>query len=73
MIYPRTCMAVGLACLHAVPAIQGQPRQPPDPMKAITASFNSAHKNLLEMAELSPRGAACRRSSADGILSRHND
>jgi hypothetical protein len=51
MIYPRTCMAVGLAYLVAVPAIQGQPRQPPDPMKAITASFNSVHKNLLEMAE----------------------
>jgi hypothetical protein len=51
MIHPRTCLAIGLACLGVVPAIHGQPRQPPDPMKAITTSFDSVHKNLLEMAE----------------------
>src|SRR5467141_328792 len=51
MIHPRTCLAIGLAVLGIAPAIHSQPRQPPDPMKAITTSFNSVHKNLLEMAE----------------------
>src|SRR6266850_2543719 len=51
MTHPRTCLAIGLAVLGIVPTIHSQPRQPPDPMKAITTSFNSVHKNLLEMAE----------------------
>ena len=51
MIHPRACLAIGLAVLGIAPAIHSQPRQPPDPMKAITTSFNSVHKNLLEMAE----------------------
>jgi DinB family protein len=51
MIDPRMCLAIGLACAVAVPAIHGQPRQPPDAMKAITGTFNSVHNNILEMAE----------------------
>jgi len=51
MIHPRTCLAFALAILLAAPAIRGQQRQPPDPMKAITQTFTSVHKNLLEMAE----------------------
>ena len=51
MIHLRTCLAIGLAVLGVAPAIHSQPRQPPDPMKAITTSFNNVHKNLLEMAE----------------------
>ncbi len=51
MIHPRTCLAIGLALVVGVRAVQGQPRQPPDPMTAITATFTTVHKNLLEMAE----------------------
>ena len=51
MISPRTCLAIGTVILMAAPAIQSQQRQPPDPMKAITGTFSSVHKNLLEMAE----------------------
>ena len=50
MNHPRICLAVGIAMLAAAPAIQGQPKQP-DPMKAISGTFTSVHKNLLEMAE----------------------
>jgi len=51
MTHPRTCLAIGLACLVAVAAVHGQNRQPPDPMKAISGTFTSVHKNILDMAE----------------------
>jgi hypothetical protein len=51
MIVRRIGLAIGLTTLLAVPAIHGQQRQLPDPMKAITGTFNSVHKNLLDMAE----------------------
>jgi hypothetical protein len=50
MINPRVCLAIGAVLLAAAPAIQSQAQQP-DPMKAITSTFNGVHKNLLEMAE----------------------
>jgi len=54
MGHPRIYLAIGFALVLAAiaaPAVRGQAKQPPDPMKAITGSFNSVHKNLLEMAE----------------------
>jgi hypothetical protein len=51
MTFRRVSLAIGLTMLVAVAAIQGQQRQPPDSMKAITGTFNSVHKNLLDMAE----------------------
>jgi hypothetical protein len=51
MISSRTCLAVATAMLMATPAIRSQQRQPPDPMKAITSTFTSVHKNILDMAE----------------------
>ena len=51
MIARRTCLAIALMMLAAVPAIRSQQRQPPDPMKAITGTFTSVHKNILDMAE----------------------
>jgi DinB family protein len=50
MVNSRVCLAIGAVLLAAAPAIQSQPQQP-DPMKAITGTFNGVHKNLLEMAE----------------------
>ena len=51
MTHPRTCLAIGLVCLVAVAAVHGQNRQPPDPMKAISGTFTTVHKNILDMAE----------------------
>jgi hypothetical protein len=51
MFHARTCLAVGVGILMAGSAMHGQQRQPPDPMKAITGTFNTVHKNILDMAE----------------------
>ena len=51
MIARRTGLVLGFALLVSAAALHSQQRQPPDPMKAITSTFNSVHKNLLEMAE----------------------
>ncbi len=50
MISRRLGLAIGLTILLTGAAIHGQPQQP-DPMKAITATFDGVHKNLLDMAE----------------------
>jgi len=51
MIHLRICLAVAFAILVTAPAARSQARQPPDPQKAITSTFSSVHKNLLDMAE----------------------
>jgi hypothetical protein len=51
MMSRRTCLVIGMAVLMAAPAVRSQQRQPPDPMKAISGTFTSVHKNILDMAE----------------------
>jgi hypothetical protein len=51
MMSTRIWTAFGLALLLAAPAARGQQKQPPDPMKAITGTFDGVHKQLLVMAE----------------------
>ena len=47
----RVSTAIALALLVAAPLARGQQRQPPDAMKALTATFDGVHKQVLEMAE----------------------
>jgi len=51
MANTRVFAALAFVLFAMAPGAWSQQRQPPDPMKAITATFTDVHKRLLEMAE----------------------